>query len=81
MKTENEKAKAQTGKKKKTKCFLKINASLNVWEIQFSREKSKSINSCVREASPFKLETLKGKFQNSNCSYSQLVIWCPSDGS
>lgn len=28
-----------TSRKKKTKCFLKINDNLNVWEIEFSRDK------------------------------------------
>lgn len=45
------------------------------------RDKYESTNSCVSQALHLKLEALKHKFQNTNCSYRQLVMWCPSDRS
>lgn len=45
-----------------------------------SRETSKSLNSCVSGALYLKFEALKGKFQNTNCSQSQLVMRCHLTG-
>ena len=44
-------------------------------------QRRQCINSCVSGALHLKLEPLKGKFQNTNCSSSQLGMWCPFDRS